>query len=101
MIDPSTPIANYSVDRTNVDAMTSATTKYFADRGLMFTYRDGKRIDTTHLHIVEWLDSIRNDKLTSCDIEQGFQEAITSHMATISYREGRKVYWDPEKQKII
>jgi len=84
-----------------VDAMTSATSKYFADRGLMYTYRGGRRVDTTHLHIAEWLDCIRNGSKTSCDIEQGFQEAITAHMATTSFREGRKVFWDPKHEKIV
>ncbi|MFC2124213.1 Gfo/Idh/MocA family protein [Bacteroidota bacterium] len=101
IIDPSTPIVKYSADLANVDAMTSATSKYFADRGLMYTYQNGKRVDTTHLHIAEWLDCIRKNTPTSCNIEQGFQEAITAHMATTSFREGRKVYWDPEKEKIV
>ena len=34
-------------------------------------------------------------------IDQGFEEAITAHMATIALREGRKVCWDKEKQQIV
>ena len=30
-----------------------------------------------------------------------FEEAITCHMATRSYLEGRKVEWDPIKKKIV
>jgi len=31
----------------------------------------------------------------------GFKEAITAHMATQSYLQGRKIVWDPMKNDII
>jgi predicted dehydrogenase len=101
IIDPDKPIINYNTENLEIDALTSATSKYFADRGLMYTYQGGKRYDTTNLHLAEWLDCIRNGGTTSCNIEQGFQEAITAHMATISYREEKKAYWDSENEKIV
>jgi hypothetical protein len=58
-------------------------------------------VDTTHLHIKEWIDCIRSGQQPSCNIDQGFQEAITAQMAIISYRENRKVFWDPDQQKIV
>lgn len=107
VINPELPIYTYIPGRNNVDAIASPTEKYFASRGLLYTYRAGKRVDTTHLHIKEWLDCIREsiakDKiiLPSCNIDQGFEEAVTAHMATIAYRENRKVYWDAEKEQVI
>jgi len=101
IIDPNSPIVNYSPSQQNLDAITSATSKYFADRGLMYTYQEGRRVDTTNLHLGEWLNCIRNGGATSCNIDQAFQEAITAHMATRSYVENRKVYWDTVKEKII
>ncbi len=101
IIDPSRPLFSYIPGRKNVDAITSATEQYFAGRGLLYTYRDGRRVNTTHLHIKEWLDAIRNGGQPSCGIKQGFEEAITAHMGTKAYLENRKVFWDPEKQKII
>ena len=74
---------------------------YFAGRGLLYTYRGGKRVDTSHLHIKEWIDCIRNGTQPSCNIDQGFEEAITAHMGTIAYREKREVFWDADKQEII
>jgi hypothetical protein len=53
------------------------------------------------LHIKEWVDAIRNGTPTSCNIDQGFQEAITAHMATTALRENRKVFWDADKQQIV
>ncbi|MFO7755696.1 MAG: Gfo/Idh/MocA family oxidoreductase [Bacteroidales bacterium] len=101
IIDPSLPLLSYVPGKKNIDAVTSATEQYFAGRGLLYTYRGGKRVDTTHLHIREWLSCIRSGETPSCDIDQGFEEAITAHMGTIAYREGRRVEWDRDNEKII
>ncbi len=101
LIDPRLPIYSFTPGMKQVDAITSPTEQYFAGRGLMFTYRGGKRIDTTHLHIKEWLDCIRGGGTTSCNIDRGFEEAMTAHMGTVSYHENRKVFWDTNKQEII
>ena len=101
VIDPSSPLFTYVPGKKNVDAVASATEAYFAGRGLLYTYRGVRRVDTTHLHVKEWLESIRTGAQPSCNIDQGFHEAISAHMATLSYRENRKVFWDPEKQEVI
>jgi predicted dehydrogenase len=100
-LDSEIPLFSYIPGRRKVDAVTTATEKYFAGRGLLYTYRNGVRVDTTHLHIKEWLDCIRSGTQPSCNIDRGFEEAISAHMATIAYRENRKVFWDPEKRKVI
>jgi len=100
-IDPSIPIYSFNPGMKQVDAITSATEQYFAGRGLLYTYRGGKRVDTTHLHVKEWIDCIRQGIQPSCNVEVGFQEAITAHMGTVSYHENRKVFWDKEKQEIV
>ena len=101
IIDPSVPIFSYTPGMKKVDAITSPTEQYFAGRGLLYTYRGGKRVDTTHLHIKDWLDAIRTGSQPSCNIDRGFEEAMTAHMGTIAYRENRKVFWDPDKQIIV
>jgi predicted dehydrogenase len=101
VIDPSLPILSFAPGKSGIDAVTSATEAYFAGRGLLYTYRGGKRVNTTHLHLKEWLAAIRNGSQTSCDIDQGFEEAITAHMGTIAYKEGRRVSWDRENEKIV
>ncbi len=100
IIDTELPMFSYSPGSKGFDAITSATEKYFAGRGLLYTYRDGRRVDTTHLHIGEWLDAIRTDGDTSCNIDAGFEEAITAHMGTLSYKIGRRVEWDHENNMI-
>jgi hypothetical protein len=58
-------------------------------------------VSAYHLHIEEWLDVIRNGGDTSCNIERGFEEAMTCHMATRAYQLGRKVEWDPVRRRIV
>lgn len=100
IIKPDMPIYSYIPGR-GADTITSATERYFAGRGLLYTYRGGKRVDTTHLHLKEWLDAIRQGKQTSCDIHNGFEEAMTAHMGTLSYHHKKQVFWDKESESII
>ena len=100
-VDPSVPIYQYDPSANGVDAVTSATAKYFANKGLLWTYRDGKRVDSTFLHLREWMSCIRNGGEPSCGIKEGFEEAITAHMGGLSYKIGRRIEWDAENEKII
>jgi predicted dehydrogenase len=101
IIDTSLPLFTYQPGTKGIDAITSATEKYYATRGLVYTYRGGKRVDTTHLHIKEWLDCIRFGGTPSCHIDKAYQVTIACHMATKSYQEKRRVEWDPVKKRII
>ena len=101
VIDTSLPLFSYYPGSKGIDTITSATEKYFATKGLMYTYRGGRHVDITHLHVKEWIDCIRTGEKPSCDINRGFEEAITCHMATKSYLEGRRVEWDPVQKKIV
>ena len=95
------PFFTYVPGQSKVDAVTSATELYFAKRGLLYTYVNGKRFDTTHLHMREWLECIRQGETPSCNIDQAFEEAITAHMGTRAYLEGRTMYWDKDKREIV
>lgn len=100
-IDPYVPVYQYDPAANGTDAVTSATAKYFANKGLLWTYRDGKRVDSTFLHLREWLSCIRNGGKPSCGIQEGFEEAISAHMAGLSYKIGRRIDWDASSEKII
>ncbi len=95
------PIFSFTPGEHEVDAVTSPTQKYFAGRGLLYTYQNGKQVDTTFLHVRDWVNAIRTKTQPACNVDRGFEEAITAHMGTIAYRENRKVYWDAEKRKIV
>jgi predicted dehydrogenase len=99
-IKPDVPFYTYTPGSGNVDAISSATEKYFAKRGLMYSYLNGKPYNTTYLHMREWIQCIRTGMKPSCGIDEAFEEAITAHMGTRAYLEGRTMYWDKENELI-
>ena len=101
IINTKYPIYNYSPGSKQIDGVTSATSQYFANKGLLYAYRDGKRVDPTHLHIKDWLDCIREGRQPKCNVDVAFEEAVTCAMATESYLTGRRVEWDPKKRKLV
>jgi predicted dehydrogenase len=100
LVSEDVPLYSYNPRAKGLDGVTSATARYFADKGLLFTYRDGRRVDSTHLHIREWLSCIRNGGKPSCSIEEGFQEAIAAHMGTLSLKTGQRVTWNSDNKRI-
>jgi hypothetical protein len=101
LIDPSGPMVSFNPTSGKVDAVTSATEKYYAARGLITTNINGRPVDVTYLHIREWINCIRNGKKPSADIEMAFEEGITCSMAHKAYVEKRRVEWDPVLRKIV
>jgi hypothetical protein len=100
-MSPQSPIYNYNPAASALDGVSSATSQYFADKGLMWTYVDGKRVDSTFLHMREWLSVIRNGGTVSCGIQEGFDEAIAAHMTGLSWKLGRRIEWDRAGQQVI
>ena len=100
-IDITTPMISVQPGSGKVDAVSSATSKYYASRGLTTTNVNGHTIDITHLHIKEWINCIRNGGVPSCNIEMAFEEGVTCLMAHKSYIEKRRVEWDPVKRAIV
>jgi hypothetical protein len=98
---PQSPIYSYDPAASTLDGVSSATSQYFADKGLMWTYVNGKRVDSTFLHMREWLSVIRNGGTLSCGIQEGFEEAIAAHMTGLSWKLGRRIEWDPEGDQVV
>ncbi len=84
-----------------IDAVSSATAKYYASRGLTTAKVGGVSVDLTYLHIKEWLDVIRNGGETSANIERSFEEGVAVQMAQKAYIEKRQVRWDSIKRRIV
>jgi len=101
LIDPGSPIISFNPNAGQMDAVTSASEKYYAARGLTTTLIDGQLVDVTHLHVREWLNCIRNGGIPSANIDMGYQEGIACIMAHRSYVEKRFMEWDDENRKIV
>ena len=58
--------------------------------------------DNSKYHLDNWIDCMRNrNKETNGHIMTGYWHSIGIIMATRAYREGKKLYWDREKEEII
>jgi len=58
--------------------------------------------DNSKYHLDNWIDCMRNrNQETNGNIHTGFWHSIASIMATRAYREGKKMYWDREKEEIV
>ena len=53
------------------------------------------------LHARNFLDCVKTRERPISDIEGGHQVTTTCHLANISFRTGRKIHWDAEKEEII
>jgi predicted dehydrogenase len=65
--------------------------------GKMATASDSEE---TQLHLQNFLDCVRSRKQPNCPFEIGFRSAIACQMAVASYRQGRTVRWDAEREEI-
>lgn len=103
LIEPGSPFLSFipGEDKSGVQTITSASKKLYASSGLVSTYRNGKEVDVTYLHLREWFEGIRKGIVVSGTFQTAFEDAITCHMATKSYIEKRRVEWDPVNQKVI
>ena len=58
--------------------------------------------DDSKPHLDNWADCMRARNLnTNGNIHTGFWHSVGTIMATRSYREGKKLYWDREKEEIV
>lgn len=56
--------------------------------------------DDSKYHLDNWVDCMRSRKVPNGSIHTGFWHSVAAIMATNAYREGRKLYWDPNKEEI-
>lgn len=99
-LNPSDPLYVYSGE-SEVDGVTSATAMAYINGGYGATYIDGKVIDATFLHVKEWIAAIRGKALPSCNIDEGFQEAVTFNLINIALDSKKRVVWDSNSEKAV
>ena len=57
--------------------------------------------DNLKYHTDNWFECMRNRKTPNGSIDTGFAHAVAVVMATRSYREGKKMYWDRKNEQIL
>lgn len=99
-INPSDPFYYYNPS-SDIDAVTSATSKVYMKGGYGPTFIDGKIVNATLLHLKEWVDAIRGHGKTSCNVDVGFEETVTFNLANLAYANKKPVTWDKVNEKAI
>jgi predicted dehydrogenase len=57
--------------------------------------------EETRLHMQNFVDCVRSRRQPNCPFDIGFRSAIACQMAVASYRKGRTVRWDLEREVIV
>jgi predicted dehydrogenase len=52
-------------------------------------------------HMKNWLECCKSRKQPNSTIELGHRVITAAHLANVSYRTGKRVYWDSEKEEIV
>ena len=60
-----------------------------------------RQSDDTKYHTDNWLQCMRSRKKPNGCIETGFAHSVAVVMATRSYREGKKMFWDRKNEEIL
>ena len=55
----------------------------------------------TPLHVKNWLECCNSRKEPNSPIELGHRVIVAAHLANLSYRTGKRVYWDADRQEVI
>jgi predicted dehydrogenase len=57
--------------------------------------------DANPSHMKNWFDCLRSRKQPNCTVEHGFAHSVAVIMAARAQREGKKLYWDPDREEIL
>lgn len=57
--------------------------------------------DNTGQHILNWIDCIRSREKPNADVEFAHRSATMCHLGNIARWTGRKLQWDPEKERFV
>jgi hypothetical protein len=52
-------------------------------------------------HMTNWIECLRSRREPNATVQHGFAHSVAVIMAARSYREGKKLYWDPAKEEIL
>jgi predicted dehydrogenase len=61
----------------------------------------GRAAHVPHAHMQNFFDCVRSGKEPNCPFEIGYRTSIACRMAVDSYRTGRTLRWDAEREEIV
>ena len=57
--------------------------------------------DSNPSHMKNWFECLRSRKQPNATVEHGFAHSVAVIMAARAQREGKKLYWDRDKEQIV
>jgi predicted dehydrogenase len=57
--------------------------------------------DNAPYHLTNWIECLRSRKPPNATVQHGYSHAVAVIMAARSYREGRKLWWDAQREEIV
>ncbi len=63
--------------------------------------QSAKGVDGQDAHVRNFLDCLKSRALPTCDIEIAHRSTNTCHLGNLSYKLGRKLFWDAELETFI
>ena len=61
----------------------------------------GQTKTAPNAHMQNFLDSVRGTATPNCPFDLGFRVSVACRMAVESYRQGRTMKWDPQREEIV
>jgi predicted dehydrogenase len=72
-----------------------------AIKGLRMERKEATGTDRTDLHVRDFIECVRTREEPVAGAEIGHRSSNVAHLGNISYRVGRKIRWDGEKEEIV
>ena len=101
-IKPDTPFVDVTDSAGGMVVNAAPSQLWLGGMGATLTTRpDGEVRDTTRLHHENFWSCVRSRQQPDANVTKAMPATIGAHLGTISYREGRRVGWDAEKQAVV
>jgi predicted dehydrogenase len=63
--------------------------------------QEWKVVNETPLHVQNWVDCVKSRDEPNSPIELGHRVILAAHLANLSYRTGKKIFWDADRNEVI
>ncbi len=63
--------------------------------------QEWKVVNETPLHVQNWVECVKTGDEPNSPIELGHRVILAAHLANLSYRTGKKIFWDADRKEVI
>lgn len=63
--------------------------------------QEWKVVNETPLHVRNWVECVKTGDEPNSPVELGHRVILAAHLANLSYRTGKKIFWDADRKEVI